>query len=88
VAGDSSIWAVQTNGDIYHNVGGNWISIPGKANAITVSADGTVYALGQTAAPGGFLIYKYVGGAQVWQNISGAAVDIAAGGGSDLYARQ
>jgi len=78
LAVDNQLWARQTNNDIYRYdpVGGTWTSIPGKAVKLA-AGNGLVYALGTTPIPGGFPIYKYVGGAAVWQFVSGgAAVDL------------
>jgi hypothetical protein len=87
-APDDTLWAVQTNGSIYHYAIGAWQSIPGLAKQVSVGSDGTVYALGFTPVIGGFQIYKYVGGGAVWQAIPGAAFGIAGGVLNDLWAHQ
>ena len=88
VAPDGTLWAVQTNGDIYHYVSPNWISIPGKAKQVSVGYDGTVYALGLTGVAGGFSMYRYVGGAAVWQSIPGGALEVVGAGLNEFWAHQ
>jgi len=88
VAPDSSLWAVQTNGDIYHSVGASWVNIPGKAQRVTVGYDGTIYALGLIATPGGFQMYRYIGAPSYWQAIPGGALEIIGAGVNEFWAHQ
>jgi len=40
------------------------------------------------AVPVGFGIYRFIGGAAVWQSIPGGAQQLAGGGANELWAHQ
>jgi hypothetical protein len=52
-----------------------WATVPGKANDISVGANGAVWHIGTDARPGGFGIYRWVNNG--WQNVPGGAVKVA-----------
>jgi hypothetical protein len=57
--------------------------VPGLASDIGVGADGSVWALGASAIPWGFHIWRLVG--NTWVGEPGAAVDIAVGPNGDPW---
>jgi hypothetical protein len=56
---------------------GTWSNLPGCARDVAVGADGSMWAIGCTAAGGGFNIMKFNGAS--WDNTDGGAVRIAVG---------
>jgi hypothetical protein len=76
-------WVVNSAGQIYHLVAGNWILLPGAAKDIAVDAVGIVYAVGAASAPGGFVVNRLLG--QTWVPERAAGENIAAGGSGAVY---
>lgn len=88
-ASEGHLWARQASDDIFRwdVVGRSWSAIPGKARRLAAGA-GKVYALGTIPVPGGYQIYRYVGGSTVWLPFPGAAIDLAVDINGNLWAVQ
>ena len=52
-----------------------WGIIPGKANDISVGADGSIWVIGATPVAGGYNIHRWTGNS--WQRVDGGATEIA-----------
>jgi hypothetical protein len=52
-----------------------WGTMPGKANDISIGANGSVWHIGTDARPGGFGIYRWLNNG--WSNVQGGAVKVA-----------
>ena len=55
-----------------------WVKVPGAANGISISADGTVWMVSTERGRGGFMIYRRVAN-KTWQKMNVTATRIAAG---------
>ena len=70
------------------------LTVTVEASGLTPGKHGLhVHAVGSCVGPdfttaGGHFIYQYVGGASVWQNIAGAAEELAVASNGDLLALQ
>ena len=62
-------WIVTDKQEIYRHDGTAWVKLPGSAYDVGCGADGSVYAIGTVAFPGGYKIYKW-GGAD-WTEVGG-----------------
>lgn len=69
IDGSNRLWVVNDKDEIWMQDGGTWKRQPGSAKDIACGADGTVYAIGTVAFPGGYKVYQWTGGN--WQEVPG-----------------
>jgi hypothetical protein len=70
-------WIVNANGEIFRGDGRVWQRLSGRAQDIAVGADGSAWAIGTKAQPGGAEIYRFSG--RDWVRVAGAGLRIAVG---------
>jgi hypothetical protein len=84
VDGNGDPWIVTSAHKIEHYTGSKWAAVTGAATAISVGANGAVWAVGTTNASGGYQVLKWSG--SKWSVVSGAgAVAIAVDPKGDPY---
>jgi hypothetical protein len=77
-------WIITSAHKIKHYTGAKWAAEPGTATAISVGANGSVWAVGTTKASGGYQVLKWSG--SKWSVVKGAgAVAIAVDPKGDPY---
>src|SRR5687768_14155417 len=63
---------------------GAWQPIPGRAVAVAVGADDSVFILGWSATPGGHPVFQY-NGSGGWVQLDGGGVSLAVGPNGDPW---
>jgi hypothetical protein len=79
VAPDGTPWIVNSNHDIYRRVGNTWQQLPGKANDISIGANGLAWAIGTDPVGVGNDHGVYHWNGSTWINAGGGAATIAVG---------
>ncbi|MGH6611085.1 MAG: tectonin domain-containing protein [Burkholderiaceae bacterium] len=69
-------WVINSAGRILRLDAGGWQALPGLARDIGIGANGAVWVIGVTQAPGGFTIHRWNG--RDWDLVPGGAVRIDA----------
>ncbi|MEP6609499.1 MAG: tectonin domain-containing protein [Burkholderiaceae bacterium] len=70
-------WVVNDSGEVFRYESGAWQLTSMRGTALTVSADGSVWLLGQERVPGGHSIHRLT--TKGWRKAPGGAVAISAG---------